>query len=157
MITRIHSGTCPSRTRILPYAICMEDIWISAHRIIFTIAITGIILYTTFRKNGWCPYIRTHTLLEQKKGKCAYYCYQFFLSYFWLIDWFLVFNVTFSNISAISWRTVVVVEKARENKPITNKAWVPARLCKLQKRCTRIATASDKVYQFLLICLVITV
>jgi len=28
-------------------------------------------------------------------------------------------------------------------------AWVRARLCKLQKRCTRLATASDKIYQLL--------
>jgi hypothetical protein len=33
------------------------------------------------------------------------------------------------------------------NKPITNTAWVSARLCKLQKGCTRLAVASDKVYQ----------
>ena len=32
-------------------------------------------------------------------------------------------------------------------KPITNTAWVRAQLCKLQKRCTRLATASEKVYQ----------
>ena len=32
-------------------------------------------------------------------------------------------------------------------KPIINTAWVPARLCKLQKGCTRLASASDKVYQ----------
>ena len=34
-------------------------------------------------------------------------------------------------------------------KPITNTAWVRARLCNLQKRCTRLAAASDKVYQLL--------
>jgi hypothetical protein len=34
-------------------------------------------------------------------------------------------------------------------KPITNTPWVPARLCKLQKGCTRLAAASDKVYQLL--------
>jgi len=34
-------------------------------------------------------------------------------------------------------------------KPITNTAWVRARFCKLQKRCTRFAAASDKVYQLL--------
>ena len=34
-------------------------------------------------------------------------------------------------------------------KPITNTAWVRARLCKLQKECTRLAAASDKVYQLL--------
>jgi hypothetical protein len=32
-------------------------------------------------------------------------------------------------------------------KPITNAAWVRARLCKLQKGCTRLAAASDKAYQ----------
>jgi hypothetical protein len=36
-------------------------------------------------------------------------------------------------------------------KPITNTitAWVRVWLCKLQKGCTRLATASDKVYQLL--------
>jgi hypothetical protein len=34
-------------------------------------------------------------------------------------------------------------------KPITNAAWVRARLCKLQKGCTRLAVASEKVYQLL--------
>ena len=34
-------------------------------------------------------------------------------------------------------------------KPITNTTWVHARLCKLQKGCTRLAAASDKVYQLL--------
>ena len=32
-------------------------------------------------------------------------------------------------------------------KPITNTAWVRARLCKLQKGCTRLAKASDTVYE----------
>jgi hypothetical protein len=30
-----------------------------------------------------------------------------------------------------------------------NTAWVRARLCKLQKGCTRLAAACDKVYQLL--------
>ena len=34
-------------------------------------------------------------------------------------------------------------------KPITNTAWVRVRLCKLPKGCTRLADASDKVYQLL--------
>jgi hypothetical protein len=34
-------------------------------------------------------------------------------------------------------------------KPITNAAWVRARLCELQKWRTRFAAASDKVYQLL--------
>jgi hypothetical protein len=32
---------------------------------------------------------------------------------------------------------------------MTNMAWVRARLCKLQKVCTLLAVASDKVYQLL--------
>ena len=31
----------------------------------------------------------------------------------YLFDWLIVFNATFSNISAISWRPVLVVEEAR--------------------------------------------
>jgi hypothetical protein len=34
-------------------------------------------------------------------------------------------------------------------KSITYTAWVRARLCKLQKGCTRLAARSDKVYQLL--------
>ena len=34
-------------------------------------------------------------------------------------------------------------------KPIINTAWVRARLCLLQKGCTRLAAASDKAYQLL--------
>ena len=34
-------------------------------------------------------------------------------------------------------------------KPISNTAWVRARLCKLQKGCTQLAAASNKVYQLL--------
>ena len=34
-------------------------------------------------------------------------------------------------------------------KPITSTWWVRTHLCRLQKRCTRLATASDKAYQLL--------
>ena len=34
-------------------------------------------------------------------------------------------------------------------KLLTNTTWVRARLCKLQKGCTRLTPASDKVYQLL--------
>ena len=37
-------------------------------------------------------------------------------------------------------------------KPITNTAWVRAQLYKLQKRCTRLAAASDQLYQLLAQC-----
>jgi hypothetical protein len=42
-----------------------------------------------------------------------------------------------------------VVEFNNSYKPITNTAWVRARLCRLQKGCTRLAAASDKVFQLL--------
>ena len=34
-------------------------------------------------------------------------------------------------------------------KPIANTAWARAELCKLQKECTRLTAANDKVYQLL--------
>ena len=42
-----------------------------------------------------------------------------------------------------------VVGSHNSFKPITNTAWVRARLCKLQKGCTRLAAESDKAYQLL--------
>ena len=42
-----------------------------------------------------------------------------------------------------------VVGSNSSYKPITNTAWVRAQLCKLQKGCTWLAAASDKVYQLL--------
>ena len=36
-----------------------------------------------------------------------------------------------------------------QSEPITNTVWVRARLCKLQKRCTRLAATSDTDYQLL--------
>jgi hypothetical protein len=44
---------------------------------------------------------------------------------------------------------LVVGSPSNSYKPIINTAWVRARLCKLQKGCTRLAAASDKVYQLL--------
>ena len=42
-----------------------------------------------------------------------------------------------------------VIGSNNSYKPITNTAWVSTRLCKLQKGCTRLPSASDKVYQLL--------
>ena len=42
-----------------------------------------------------------------------------------------------------------VVGSNNSYKPIGNTVWVRAQLCKLQKGCTRLATASDKDYQLL--------
>jgi len=42
----------------------------------------------------------------------------YYICQWFMIDWFLVFNATFSNISAISWWPVLVVDEAgvpREN------------------------------------------
>jgi hypothetical protein len=46
----------------------------------------------------------------------------------------------------------VAVSKDRKCRKLyccyfTNTVWIRARLCKLQKGCTRLAAASDKVYQ----------
>ena len=41
------------------------------------------------------------------------------------------------------------VESNNSYKPITNAAWVRAQLCKLQKGCTGLTAASDKVCQLL--------
>jgi len=46
-------------------------------------------------------------------------------------------------------RSLVVGLLNNSYKPITNTAWVRARLCELQKGCTRLAATSDKVYQLL--------
>ena len=46
------------------------------------------------------------------------------------------------------WLNEVVGLPNNSYKPITNTAWVGA-ICKLQKGCTRLAAASDKVYQLL--------
>jgi len=44
---------------------------------------------------------------------------------------------------------IVVGLPSNSHKPITNTSWVRARLCKLQKRCTRLAAAMDKVYMLI--------
>ena len=46
------------------------------------------------------------------------------------------------------WLNEVVGLPNNSYKPITNTTWVGA-ICKLQKGCTRLAAASDKVYQLL--------
>ena len=64
---------------------------------------------------------------------------------------FMGFNATFNTISKGLGGSMsqVVVLPNNSYKPITNTTWVRARLCKLQKGCTRLAAASDKVYQLL--------
>jgi len=52
--------------------------------------------------------------------------------------WFLVFNATFSNISAISWRPVLVVEEAEYPESTTDHGQVTGKLYHLRLRveCT---------------------
>ena len=45
--------------------------------------------------------------------------------------------------------SMIVCLSNNSYKPITNTVWVHARLCKLQKGCTRLAATYDKVYQLL--------
>ena len=53
-----------------------------------------------------------HNLLIEINGESVItQCKLRSCDFYWLID-FLVFNATFSNISAISWRPVLVVEEA---------------------------------------------
>jgi hypothetical protein len=92
-----------------------------------------------------------------------------------LIDWFFVFNATFSNISALSWRPVLVVEEAGVLHPerTTDHGQATGKLYHLldylsthtslspiwhgftpgfvnyKKGCTLLADTSDKVYQLL--------
>jgi hypothetical protein len=60
----------------------------------------------------------------------------------------LVFNTTNSRIHGTMHLTETTVGLPNNSyKPITNTSWVRAQLFKLGKRCTRLAAASDKVYQ----------
>ena len=60
----------------------------------------------------------------------------------WLIDWLIdllifVFNTTFSNISAISWRPILVVEEAGENhQPWASNATGKLYHLQLRVECT---------------------
>ena len=59
----------------------------------------------------------------------------------------LTFSIEFNSISGRA--RVAQLVRQLDYLPITNTAWVRARLCKLQKGCTQLAAASDKVYQLL--------
>ena len=63
-----------------------------------------------------------------------------------LIDLFSLISVADGPGGSMSW---VIGLPNTSYKHITNAAWVRAQLCKLQKGCTRLAAASDKVYQLL--------
>jgi len=40
-----------------------------------------------------------------------------------LVDWFMVFNATFNNISVISWHSVLLVEKSTDLQQVTDKLY----------------------------------
>ena len=46
----------------------------------------------------------------------------------WLVDWFMVFNATFNNISAISWRSVLLVEETESPEKTTDLSQVTDKL-----------------------------
>ena len=69
----------------------------------------------------WCVY-ESQSIIRRVISVSALALYIRYI-YFWnlkflnnfiiiMIDWFIVFNATFSNISAIPWRPVLVVEEA---------------------------------------------
>jgi hypothetical protein len=75
----------------------------------------------------------------------------------WLIDWFLVLNATFSNISAMSWWPVFSggrSQSTRREPPAHTSllsiwcGFVPG-FVNYKKGCTQLAAASDKAYQLL--------
>jgi hypothetical protein len=41
----------------------------------------------------------------------------------WFFGWFMVFNATFNNISVISWRSVLLVEKTTDLTQVTDKRY----------------------------------
>jgi hypothetical protein len=58
-------------------------------------------------------------------------------------------KITLTMIMATSFSGGRIRSPNNSYKPITNITWVRARLCELQKGCTRLAAASDKVCQLL--------
>ena len=91
------------------------------------------------------------------------YVYRFCLSYdfssgYWWLIWFLVFNATFSSISAISWRPVLVVEEAGEPPTmgnqlvsfITKPGAIPRRIG--DRLVTHWATQAQWILCFFVIC-----
>ena len=69
--------------------------------------------------------------------------------YFYIINTYVRYNNLHSFYGGPGGSMSWVVGSNNSYKPITSTAWVRARLCKLQKRCTRLAAASDTVYQLL--------
>ena len=46
----------------------------------------------------------------------------------WIVDWFVVFNATFNNISVISWRSILLVEETRNPEKTTDLSQVADKL-----------------------------
>jgi len=59
--------------------------------------------------------ISKNTQLSQK------YIFIFYQAKLWF--WFMVFNATFNNISAISWQAVLLVEETGENHRLVASHW----------------------------------
>ena len=81
-----------------------------------------------------------------------------FFSFWFDLIWFIVFNATFSNISAISWRPVLVVgkpeypEKTTDHGQATGKLAAASRVhpfCNLQSRARTHAVLVIGLYELL--------
>jgi hypothetical protein len=68
------------------------------------------LLYSDFLNVQKCIYDRMKIII----GHCPFVCHLFMIKYIY-IYLFIVFNATFSNIPAILWRPILVVEEAGEN------------------------------------------
>ena len=54
---------------------------------------------------------------------CPFGIFKFFIILFYDLVWFMVFNATFNNISAIPWRSVLLVEKTTDLSQVTDKLY----------------------------------
>ena len=127
----------------------------------------------------WCPLKISVNVAHFYIETCQMYLLEFTFMSFWsnliiqwkhfklsaflgklidLIDWFLVFSAIFSNISAISWRPVLVVEEAGENHRPWESNWLALSLaaaswvypfCNLQSRAPTHAVLVIGLYELL--------
>jgi len=71
--------------------------------------------------NRWC-FVWVHVQTFTSFDIVCYRCYLVYLYCGWLV-WFMMFNTTFNNISAISWRSVLLVAETGENRPPVACHW----------------------------------
>jgi hypothetical protein len=66
--------------------------------------------------HSWLPHRYSVTFIYLHNRQSVSFFYTLYIESVelidWLIDWFLVFNATFSNISATSWRPVELIQRS---------------------------------------------